>query len=203
MERITLASASPRRLEILKKLNLSVIVKPPNITEIIDKTLSPEENAKLISLKKLNYIKKLHPDDPWILSADTFISYKNKILGKPKDIEDAKYMLKTLSGDSHQVMTGISIYSKKMGKTVTEVDITTVTFKKLNERDIEFYLNTNQWIDAAGAYKIQETGEILIESINGSYSSVMGLPISRIYGMFVSLNFYLSGNLITEKQRRD
>lgn len=189
MERVTLGSASPRRLELLKKLNIDIDVKPPNIDEIMNEELSPEENSIKVSLDKLNYIKNENKNDLWIITADTFISYKNIILGKPTNRENAFDMLKMLSGKEHKVITGVSIYSKKVNKTISEADITTVKFKKLTDNEINFYLDCEEWVDAAGAYQIQNRGEILIESINGSYSSVMGLPISRIYGMFESLNF--------------
>lgn len=189
MERVTLGSASPRRLELLKKLNIDIDVKPPNIEEIMNEELSPEDNSIKVSLDKLNYIKNENKDDLWIITADTFISYKNIILGKPTNRENAFDMLKMLSGKEHKVITGVSIYSKKLNKTLSEADITTVKFKKLTDNEINFYLECEEWVDAAGAYQIQNRGEILIESINGSYSSVMGLPISRIYGMFESLNF--------------
>ena len=189
MEIITLGSKSPRRLEILEKLGMKVVVKPPNIIETFDDNLSVEENAIKISLDKLENVKTANPEDPWVVTADTFISINESILGKPKDRLEAKNMLEMLSGKSHKVVTGVSLYSKKQNKTVSKSDITIVKFKKLTKNEINFYLSLNEWKDAAGAYKIQETGEILIDSINGSYSSVMGLPISSIYGMFVSLNF--------------
>ncbi|MBN2618673.1 MAG: septum formation protein Maf [Spirochaetales bacterium] len=190
METITLGSASPRRAEILDRLGINYIIRHPNINEEIDPLLSIEENSKKISIDKLNYIKKNYPHDKWILTADTFIEFENCILGKPVNREDAFKMLKALSGNKHIVLTGVSIYSKKLDITVTEIDKTAVIFKKLSDKEIDNYLNFNEWIDAAGSYQIQNRGEILIDSINGSFSSVMGLPLSRIYGMFVSLNFY-------------
>lgn len=186
---ITLGSASPRRLELLQKLNLEVIVKPPKIEEVMDRNLTVEENAIKISLDKLKYVKDVNPNDAYIITADTFIVYQNRTLGKPVDRTDAFNMLKMLSGKEHRVLTGVSIYSKEEDRIISEVDITLVNFKELTADEINSYLDLNEWVDAAGAYQIQNMGEILIESINGSYSSVMGLPISRIYGMFVSLNF--------------
>ncbi len=191
MEVVTLGSGSPRRKQLLEKLNIPTIIKTPKTNEEMNRNLTAEENAIKISNDKLQYIIKHNPDDKWILTADTFISYNNKTLGKPRDREDAYNMLQMLSNNIHRVLTGVTIYSKREQKTISEVDITYVTFKNLSKNDIDYYLDFNEWIDAAGAYQIQNMGEILIESINGSYSSVMGLPISRIYGMFTSLNFYI------------
>lgn len=191
LEKVTLGSASPRRLTILKKLGLDIVVKPPILDEIVDISLTPEENALKLSIDKMNEVKKNNPEDKWIITADTFISYKGQILGKPLDREDAYKMISMLSGSEHEVLTGVTIFSKEIDKTISEVDSTTVKFKKLSTDQIERYLDMNQWQDAAGAYKIQELGEILIEYINGSFSSVMGLPISRIYGMLLSLNFII------------
>ncbi len=186
---ITLGSASPRRLELLKKFGFEITVKPPDIDEIMDIKLSIEENAIKISKDKLDYVRLNNPNDNYILTADTFIALGNDTYGKPLDRSDAFNMIKTLSGKEHKVLTGVSIYSKILDKTLSEVDTTFVKFKKLSDEEINNYLNYNEWQDAAGAYQIQNMGEILIESINGSYTSVMGLPISRINGMFVSLNF--------------
>lgn len=191
MEKITLGSASPRRLELLKKLNINAIVKPPDIIEEMNPDLSVEMNAIKISRDKLDYIKSKNPNDLWIITADTFIVHKNNTMEKPKNRDDAFNMLHTLSGEKHKVLTGVSIYSKKSNQILSDVDTTIVTFKNLTSEEINYYLDFNEWLDAAGAYQIQRMGEILVESINGSYSSVMGLPISRIYGMLRSLNFII------------
>lgn len=189
MEVITLGSASPRRLELLKKICPQIVVKPGDIEEIIDDTLTPQENAIKLAEDKLIAIKEINPNDNWILTADTFISFENHILGKPQDKTDAKKMLTMLSGQTHKVMTGVALYSKKTDKIYSDVDITDVTFKNLDSCILNYYLGSGDWEDAAGAYKIQSLGEILIASINGSYSSVMGLPLSLIYGMFVTTKF--------------
>lgn len=194
MELITLASASPRRLELLKKLDLNVTVKKPNVDETFDPQKNIIDNGIEIALKKLNYIKNNNPDDKWIIAADTFIEINDNILGKPKDYSDAFNMLKLLSNKIHNVITAVTVYSKKVDITLNEVDITEVEFNNLSDSDIRSYLDYNEWIDAAGAYKIQEKGEILVKKINGSFSSVMGLPINLIYGMLKKLNFNYSGN---------
>lgn len=191
LEKITLGSGSPRRLEILKRLGLNIIVKPPSTDETLDMRLSPEENALNLSLEKLHDVRQNNPEDKWIITADTFITYKDKILGKPLDREDAFSMLSMLSGSEHKVLTGVSVYSKDLNREISEVDSTIVKFKKLTSDEINRYLDLNEWQDAAGAYKIQEMGEILVEYIKGSFSSVMGLPIRRIYGMLISLNFII------------
>jgi len=189
MEIVTLGSSSPRRLELLSRFNFNIEVIPPDNEEIVDINLSHKENAEKISLEKLYNIKRRFPFKETIITADTFISFNNEILGKPNNITDAKEMLKLLSGKKHKVITGVSIYSRKKNLILSETEITDVEFRELTDNDIEFYLSTDEWIDAAGAYKIQGIGEMLIHKIIGSYTNVMGLPIKLIYGMFVSLNF--------------
>ncbi|OQY39372.1 MAG: septum formation protein Maf [Spirochaetaceae bacterium 4572_7] len=190
MDQITLGSKSPRRLELLKRLNLNIIVKPSNIDETFNKNKTLEENGLDISNKKLLEIRTRNPNDKWIVTADTFIAFRGIALGKPRDREDAFDMLQTLAGNEHKVITALSLYSKKAEKTLSEVDISYVKFKDLSTNEINSYLDLNEWEDAAGGYKIQAQGEILTEYIKGTFSSIMGLPINRFYGMLTALNYY-------------
>ena len=189
MGKITLGSGSPRRRELLMRLGIDPIIRKPLVDERFNKNLSIEDNAIEISLQKLEYIKKHFPEERWIITADTFIEIDGDILGKPIDRKDAYKMLKRLSNKEHRVLTGVSIYKKDENRVLSEVDLSYVLFKDLSSEDINFYLDKEEWVDAAGAYKIQESGEILIEKINGSFSSIMGLPINKIYGMLKTLNF--------------
>lgn len=190
MENIYLVSSSPRRQTLLDQMGLLYTVSPVETEEDMTQDLNPENLAKELAEEKLRAFLKKRPDDAiWVVAADTFISYRDKKVGKPDNREEAKGELLSLSGMTHQVLTGISLYSKRENIILTEADYTDVTFRSLSESEIEWYLDTEEWKGVAGSYRIQGKGECLIEKINGSYSNVMGLPITRFYGMLTKLNF--------------
>lgn len=165
-------------------------VNPVDTEEDMTRNLSPEELAASIAEEKLHAFLKNPPADvSWAVAADTFISYMNRRVGKPVDRNDAERELKSLSGKTHQVLTGIALYCRRDDVILSEVDITDVTFRSLTPREIEWYLDSGEWEGVAGSYRIQGKGECLISGINGSYSNVMGLPITRFYGMLSKLDF--------------
>ena len=141
----------------------------------------------------------------WILGADTIIELDGRIMGKPASADEARTMLSSLSAKEHRVLTGVSLLKASIEnpasskstlvidkpKFATECDVTLVRFSKLSNDEIEWYLRSCEWRDAAGSYKIQQKGACLVESIFGSYSNVVGLPIRRIYGMLLEQNFPL------------
>jgi septum formation protein len=190
MENIYLVSSSPRRQTLLDQMGLSYTVSPVETAEDMTQNLSPENLAKNLAEEKLRAFLENQPVDTlWAVAADTFISYREKRVGKPRNRNEARAELISLSGMTHQVLTGISLYCNRKNIIITEVDCTDVTFRSLSEGEIEWYLNTEEWKGVAGSYRIQGKGECLIERINGSYSNVMGLPITRFYGMLTRLNF--------------
>lgn len=189
MERITLASASPRRKELMERLGLTLDIVIPETEEIMTITSNEKDLAQKLSKEKLEDVKKRTPEALWIVASDTFIYFDGKCLGKPRDRKEAEEMLKALSGKTHQVVTGIAVYSKRKNRLITDADCSTVTFNNLSNDDLNWYLDTGEWKDAAGAYKIQEKGECLVKEIKGSFSSIMGLPINRLYGILKTLNF--------------
>jgi len=183
---IILASASPRRAQLLKEMGLEFEVKPKHVDEIIPKNLSPKEIAEYLSkLKADAFSEKELGDKTLLITADTIVALKQEILGKPVDRLDAVKILKKLSGKSHQVITGVTLRSLLKQRTFsvkTEVD-----FKNLTDKEIDYYINTYKPYDKAGAYGIQEwIGHAAIEKINGSYFNVMGLPTHKLYEELIS-----------------
>lgn len=181
MNRIILASASPRRKEILQNQGLRFEVVISDEEENINKELSPElYTSELALLKAVSVAKKVEDADAVIISADTVVYFGNEILEKPKDEEDAFLMLKKLSGKIHQVYTGICVMRKKDALTVTKSVKTDVKFKELSDNTIKRYLDTKEYCDKAGGYGIQSKGALLVEKIDGDYNNVVGLPLSAL-----------------------
>lgn len=178
---ILLASKSPRRRELLTLLNIPFsTVEIKDVEESYDEDMSPEEIPQYLSrLKAAAYKDSLHESDI-LITADTIVVLDNKILGKPKDLEEACEMLRSLSGKIHQVITGVTITTKK--SSVTFSTVTEVKFSNLSESEIEYYVYNFKPLDKAGAYGIQEwIGAVGVESINGSFYNVMGLPVHRLH----------------------
>ena len=156
----------------------------------MDPALKPGILAKSIAEEKLQAFLNEQPADvQWAVAADTFIYFEEETIGKPENRDEAYRELNRFSGQTHQVYSGITLYSSKADTIISDVEATDVTFRKLTENEIQWYLNTGEWEGVAGSYRIQEKGECLSEGINGSYSSVMGLPITLFYGMLSKLNY--------------
>ena len=179
--KITLASNSPRRHELLKGLGIDFTIKTlENVDESYPSTLAPVDVAKYIAQKKADAYKEFIGEDELLITADTVVVANGEILGKPKDRVDAQRMLGLLSGITHEVVTGVCIVTKE--KTILFDSKTEVTFSKLTESEINYYVDTFAPYDKAGAYGIQEwIGFVAVESMAGSYFNVMGLPIQRLY----------------------
>lgn len=176
---IILASASPRRHELLKQLNIPFTVVTKNIDETYPKHLQAEQITHFLATLKANAFTELNNDD-LLITADTIVWHKNTALGKPKNENEAIKILQQLSGKTHQVITSVCVKSNE--KEIVFNDITNVTFKKLSEKEIHFYIDTYQPFDKAGSYGIQEwIGHIGITKIEGSYFNVMGLPTQKLY----------------------
>lgn len=179
--KIILASNSPRRKELLSGLDLEYEVRTlPDIDETYPDNLKGEEIALYIANKKAEAYKNLIKDNTLLITADTIVLLKNKVYGKPNDEEDAKQMLRELSGNTHRVVTGVCILTKTKQKSFAVTS--KVRFTDLSESEIEYYVSKYKPFDKAGAYGIQEwIGYIGIEHISGSYFNVMGLPVQRLY----------------------
>ena len=194
MEPIILASSSPRRQQILKSLGIPYIVHPADIDETVPKGMKVDDAPEYIAARKVDaVVRKLSTEQEigWVLAADTVVVYKNRIYGKPKDIDEAREFLKTLSGNTHKVITGVALYNGAVHYMSTRTSINKVTFAEMSDEDIEWYLSTSEWHGAAGGYRIQENGSCFIKKIEGTESSIMGLPIFELCDILREQNYRL------------
>ena len=183
---IILASGSPRRQQFFKDLGLDFEIRLKPIKEEYPNRLRHFEISDyLAQLKALPFKEELVKNDI-LVTSDTIVWHENKALGKPRDIEDAFQIIKSLSNDTHEVITSVCFTTKTIQKTVNA--ITKVTFKELTDGEIRYYLETCKPLDKAGAYGIQEwIGKIGVTKIEGSYFNVMGLPTHVVYKTLLSL----------------
>ena len=179
MRTIILASASPRRREILKKTGLTFRVDGGAYDEEMRPGLSPRALARSLSAAKAEAVAVKYRN-AIIIAADTFIVCRKKILGKPHSAEEAKRMLTALNGRSHSVITGFTIMDTGTNKRISRSAETRVFIKKLSKEEIEAYVRTGEPLDKAGAYAIQGLGAALVRKIEGDYFNVMGLPLSEL-----------------------
>ncbi len=177
---VILASKSPRRQELLKELVPTFEIRTKDVEEIYPPDLKKEQVAIFLSeLKAEAFKEELKPND-LIITSDTIVCLEDRIIGKPKDREDAFHMLSDLSGNMHEVVTAVTLMSTD--KTVTFYDVTEVYFKVLSNYEIDYYINNYEPYDKAGSYGVQEwIGYIAIEKMVGSYYNVMGLPVKKLY----------------------
>lgn len=178
--KIVLGSASPRRQELLRGINLNFEVIPLDVEESYPPYLTGVEIPMYLAEKKADAYKSMLDDELMVITADTIVFLDGKVLGKPVDKADAFKMLQRLSGKTHQVITGVCISTNLRRRTFHT--ISEVKFARLNDSEIEYYLEHYAPYDKAGSYGVQEwIGFIAVENINGSYFNVMGLPIQRLY----------------------
>lgn len=179
--KVVLASNSPRRKQLLEQLGVNFTTRVlSGIDESYPQDLPVEEIAEYISQKKATAYCEQMTEDELVITADTIVVCGNKVMGKPKDSEDACDMLRELSGKTHKVVTGVTITTKD--KTISFSTITEVDFAELTEKEITYYVETYKPLDKAGAYGIQEwIGCVGVSGMKGSYYNVMGLPIFRLY----------------------
>lgn len=172
-----LASASPRRQELLEKIIPQYTCIPADIDETIPENISALDAPAYLSLKKARHIAKSNPNAV-VIGADTCVISGDKILGKPSSRENAFNMLKSLSGKTHLVITGCAIV--KGTAEISFSEVTKVEFYPLTDEEINAYLDTNEYCDKAGAYGIQGGGAVLVKGIHGDYFNVVGLPLARL-----------------------
>lgn len=181
---IILASKSPRRRYLLKQAGLSFSVIPSSIDETTVPISPPETYVKSLSEAKADSVSKKHPEK-WVIGADTIVLKDGAILGKPGSKAEARTMLKKLSGQTHEVLTGYSICCKAKNFKFSETIKTQVLFKTLTDKEIEWYIHTKEPFDKAGAYAIQGLGTFLVMRINGSYTNVVGLPVCEVIELLI------------------
>jgi septum formation protein len=176
---LILASESPRRRYLLEQAGLVFSVIPSGFDESSVPLSSPETYVKTLAQAKAAEIAEKYPDS-WVIGADTIVVIGGAILGKPASRDEARDMLKRLSGETHQVFTGYAICCKAKDRLFSETVKTQVLFKELTDQEIEWYIHTKEPFDKAGAYAIQGLGTFLVKSISGSYTNVVGLPVCEV-----------------------
>lgn len=181
--KIILASQSPRRRDLMNLGRFEYEILISDSEEIFDKNLTVEEQSKKVALEKAKIIFDNTQGDRTIIGADTIVVKNDEILGKPKDRQDAIRMLKMLQGDVHEVLTSIAVLIEKDGeyKEINEVIKTKIYVRPMDNNEIYRYIENTNPYDKAGAYAIQGEFALYVEKIEGSYTSVIGLPIDRIY----------------------
>jgi septum formation protein len=198
--RLNLYSTSPRRRELLERLGIPHIVIPVDVDESITERIPAQEVVVEIAVRKLQ--AGLAGDSSrrtaWGLAADTLVEGPSGLLGKPEDSAAAAAMLRSLSGITHEVHTGIAVFTPLSPDSIrgsakkgicSLVHSTKVTFRQLSEQDIAAYIRCGEWQGVAGAYRIQDRGASLVERIDGLWSTVVGLPLSPLYGILSAMSY--------------
>lgn len=180
--RFVLASASARRQELLQRMNIPYEIIVSDFDEdSVSFEGNPSDYVKELAMEKANSVSETLSGDSLVIGADTIVYANGQILGKPKNRQDAKRMMKLLQGTDHYVYSGVAlIHLARNLKTAFSV-VTTVSFSKMDDNEIEFYLTRDEWQDKAGAYGIQGAAGIYIRGIHGDYYNVMGLPLQELY----------------------
>ncbi|WP_303723039.1 nucleoside triphosphate pyrophosphatase [Malonomonas rubra] len=180
-DKIILASASPRRKELLEQIGLRFEIVPSNAPEEVLPEETPEEHVVRLSISKASEVaSRPDADGRWFIGSDTIVLCNRQILGKPKDEQHAAEMLRMLSGRKHTVLSGYAILDRKTGEQRAEAVATCVRFRNLTEDEIARYIATGEPMDKAGSYGIQGLGVCLVAGIEGSYTNVVGLPLCRL-----------------------
>ncbi len=186
MKKLILASASPRRKELLTMLNIPFVIETSDVEEVIEQHLHSSELVMKLAEQKAADVYKKFPNTI-VIGADTIVTFADQKLGKPTSKEDAFAMLKMLSGNTHEVFTGVSIMNE--GITSNFYQCTKITFSVLSDQEILDYIDTNEPMDKAGSYGIQGFGGTFVEKIDGDYFSVVGLPINKVKKKLYELFF--------------
>ncbi len=180
--RFILASSSPRRRELFASVGLDFDVVPSQIPEHRADGETPEEYVARLSREKARAVAERYPSH-WVIAADTIVVLGDQLLEKPVDADDAKRMLARIAGDTHVVVTGVTLKRLEPPYVDTHVATSEVRFLPLTANDIEWYVRTGEPLDKAGAYAAQGVGGMFIESIHGSYTNVVGLPLALLFQM--------------------
>lgn len=182
MVRFILASASPRRRELLESIGLAFDVMPSNVAEVRLDGEAPEEYVARLSRDKAQALASVHRSR-WVIAADTTVLLGDELLEKPVDPADAVRMLSTIAGKTHIVYTGLTLENAERDYSETRVSESEVRMLPLSREDVEWYVRTGEPLDKAGAYAVQGIGAMFIDSIHGSYTNVVGLPLATLFLM--------------------
>ncbi|MGA3207998.1 MAG: Maf family protein [Syntrophales bacterium] len=177
--RFILASASPRRIELLSLLGLRFEIMPSNVEEKFMKGEAPRAHVLRLSEEKARIAYTLHPE-AWVIGADTIVIINGDVLGKPRKPDEAKEMLGKLSGQIHTVFTGFTIARKSAGIVIRDAVESSVRFREIPEDEMAWYIRSQEPYDKAGGYAVQGMGAFFIKEIHGSYTNVMGLPLCEV-----------------------
>lgn len=177
-----LASASPRRRELLASIGLDFEVRPSHVPEVRQDGEAPEEYVARLSRDKAQALASEHPDR-WVIAADTTVLLGDELLEKPVDEADAERMLATIAGKTHIVYTGVTLQNVAKNHHETRVAESEVRMLALSSAEIAWYVRTGEPLDKAGAYAVQGIGAMFIDSIHGSYTNVVGLPLATLFQM--------------------
>ncbi|HHU30963.1 MAG: Maf family protein [Bacillota bacterium] len=195
MKNIVLASASPRRAELLRRIGLDFRVLTSSVDEREIREKDPARRAECLALAKAkNVASALQGTPAVIIGADTIVCVDGEILGKPADSREAARMLRLLSGRSHQVMTGVAVVRQPDGSVLSCVETTTVYMRHLSDREIDWYVKSGEAFDKAGGYGIQGRAAVFIERVEGCYFNVVGLPLAALWQLLKKL-----GGLLPEE----
>ncbi|MDX2502351.1 MAG: Maf family protein [Deltaproteobacteria bacterium] len=181
---LILASQSPRRRYLLQQAGIEFSVIPSSFDENSVKPSSPDVYVRQLAESKARDISEQYADS-WVIGADTIVYIDGNILGKPDSRVEARSMLERLSGKTHHVLTGYCICCHRIGRLFSDVVKTEVRFKKITAREIDWYINSGEPFDKAGAYGIQGIGTFLVRRINGSYTNVVGLPVCEVMDFLI------------------
>jgi len=186
---IILASASPRRRQLMSEAAYEFIVVPPDVDESTFETndTNPIEYAKKLALAKAKSVADKYPDS-FVIGADTIVDFQGRIIGKAIDAEDAEQITRQLFRTPHKVITGVAIVRLNDGTELVRSDSTTVYPRKMTTKQIADHIKGGSWRDKAGAYAIQETGDEFVEKIEGSLTNVMGLPMELLKSLLAGLD---------------
>ena len=176
---LILASASPRREELLRQIRSDFRVVVSHVTEVQGDHVTPWELVRINAYRKARAVAREFPDS-LVIGADTVVCLENRIFGKPLDLEDASRMLQELEGQTHEVITGVCLVHLREHRQKVFADSTSVRFRPLTSGQIRNYLSQINPLDKAGGYAIQEHGDALVETISGSLSNVVGLPLEML-----------------------
>jgi septum formation protein len=187
MKKLILASQSPRRRELLEKCGIPFICEPADIDETITEGNDLSDEIRRLSRRKAEAVLALHPDAV-VIGSDTIVAIDGKVLGKPQDRSEAKQMLQMLSGNTHQVITGLCVISSS--RCFQDVSVSHVTFAPLSSDEIDAYVSSGECDDKAGAYAIQGGAGRFITNIDGDYYAIMGLPLNSVYEELKNISLY-------------
>ena len=194
-----LASASPRRRALLEALGIEVDVQPSAIDETLDG--APAEVALNNALAKRDDIARKLNGPAIVIAADTIVVLQNEIMGKPSDLNEARRMLARLSGDTHEVLTGVAVANTQSGQQADGLETTSVTFRALSPEDIDRFVETVRPLDRAGAYTVDGPGTLLVTRYEGCYQNVLGLPIVLLDSLLRQVGDGLSARVRGDKTR--